>query len=343
MKFGLMIGTVLSALLAFGSVASAQTLKVGDVAPPLKVGKWVQGEPVAGIEAGKVYVVEFWATWCGPCIETIPHLNKLSKQYPDVVFIGQNVFERDESKVEPFIKKMGDQMTYRVALDDKSSDKNGAMATLWMKAADQKGIPTAFIVGKDTKIAWIGHPAEMDEPLKQIVEGTFKVGQVTEEQQFQLDAQETLSAAAQTGDGDKMSAAIAGLAAKYPSKVQELCFAEAMIQKQMGRFDLSQKAAAKFADLGKEDAIQLNAIAWTIVDEIPADKRDLTLAQKLADAAVEASKGTGATILDTQARCYFERGEIAKAVEVQTKAVELAPADIKSELTTALEKYKAKL
>ena len=56
----------------------------------------------------------------------------------------------------PFVKKMGDKMTYSVALDDKSSDKKGAMAKNWMEAAGQEGIPTAF-GGQKGKIAWIGH------------------------------------------------------------------------------------------------------------------------------------------------------------------------------------------
>src|SRR5205809_672183 len=41
----------------------APTLKVGDPAPPLKVTKWLQGAEVKQFEPGKVYVVEFWATW----------------------------------------------------------------------------------------------------------------------------------------------------------------------------------------------------------------------------------------------------------------------------------------
>jgi thiol-disulfide isomerase/thioredoxin len=163
LAFALLASTLLA------SIASAQTLKVGDPAPALQQGKYVQGEPVTSFQPGMVYVVEFWATWCGPCIRAIPHVNDLQKKYEGkVVVIGQNVWEDDVSKVEPFVKRMGDKMTYRVALDSKPGAEGG-MARTWMQAAGQNGIPAAFIIGGDGKIAWIGHPMQMDQPLEAAV------------------------------------------------------------------------------------------------------------------------------------------------------------------------------
>src|SRR5215469_6148510 len=130
------------------SFAATATLKVGDPAPKLQAGKWVQGSPVKDFEKGKAYIVEFWATWCGPCRESIPHLNETYKKYKDkgLTVIGMNCWERDESLVEPFVKKMGDKMTYRVALDDKEGSDQGKMAETWMAAAGRDGIPSAFLV-----------------------------------------------------------------------------------------------------------------------------------------------------------------------------------------------------
>ena len=166
------------------TLAAAPTLKVGDPAPRLQTGKWMQGEPVKQFQKGKAYIVEFWATWCGPCRATIPHLNEVYSKFKDkgLVVIGQNCWERDESLVAPFIKKMGDKMTYRVALDDKSSNQKGQMARTWMEAAGRNGIPSAFLVDTKGVIAWIGHPMALkDEVIEQVLAGKFDVRKAAEE------------------------------------------------------------------------------------------------------------------------------------------------------------------
>jgi thiol-disulfide isomerase/thioredoxin len=160
----LLLGLSLALLSGCGA-----SLGVGDPAPPLAVSKWLSGEPVASLQVGKVYVIEFWASWCGPCRMVIPHVSELQKKYPKVVFIGVNVWEQVPAQGEAFAKSQGDRMDYRVAQDDVSGglDK-GKMALQWLKAAKQKGIPCAFVVNDDGKIAWIGHP--MDPGMVQAIE-----------------------------------------------------------------------------------------------------------------------------------------------------------------------------
>jgi thiol-disulfide isomerase/thioredoxin len=160
---------------ALVGVVRAGELKIGDAAPAIAVGKFVKGEPVKSFEPGTVYVMEFWATWCGPCVKAIPHVSELQAKYKDkgVVVIGTSVWERDaaQAKVEPFVKQMGDKMNYRVAVDDRSGDGKGKMAETWMLAAGQNGIPCSFIVDKSGTIAWIGHPMELEKQLEKVVAG----------------------------------------------------------------------------------------------------------------------------------------------------------------------------
>ncbi len=131
-------------------------------APPLVGLTWIKGGPVT-ITPGTVYVVEFWATWCGPCKFSIPHLTELQKKYKDkgVVFVG--VSDEPPEVTTPFVKQMGDKMDYNVASDTKGSVTSG-----YMVAFRQEGIPTAFVVNAAGKIIWIGHP--MTAPFEQAID-----------------------------------------------------------------------------------------------------------------------------------------------------------------------------
>src|SRR5262245_43903748 len=118
----------------------AVSLKVGDPAPGLKASKWLQGQEVKKFEPGKVYVVEFWATWCAPCIAAMPHLAQLQARYKDkgVTVIGYSAQDpsNTEQQVAAFVKKRGPKLGYTFAFgeDRKTWDA-------WMRAAGRKGIP----------------------------------------------------------------------------------------------------------------------------------------------------------------------------------------------------------
>jgi thiol-disulfide isomerase/thioredoxin len=158
-----------AAIIATGAIATE--IGPGSRAPSLSIKSWIKGEPVKGFQKGKVYVVEFWATWCGPCIESIPHLTDVAHKNTDVSFIGVSVWEDDvNGSVQKFVGDMGAKMDYDVAY---SGNKDG-MAKTWLEPAAQNGIPVAFIV-KDRIIQWIGHPMSIDKPLSEVKAGTFDV------------------------------------------------------------------------------------------------------------------------------------------------------------------------
>lgn len=130
-------------------------LKVGDPAPPLHIAEWIKGEPV-DLNAGKgkqVYVIEFWATWCGPCIQSIPHLTELQHRYKDDGVVIVSISDEKPNELRSFVTQRGDKMDFTIA-----ADRNGATQKAWLEAVGHNGIPHAFVVGTDGTVAWHGHP-----------------------------------------------------------------------------------------------------------------------------------------------------------------------------------------
>jgi thiol-disulfide isomerase/thioredoxin len=332
---------MLLAALALGFAATqarAESLGIGDPAPKLEVKSFVKGEPVTGFEPGKNYVIEFWATWCGPCRTSIPHLTELQKKNSDVTFIGISIWEEDQAKVKPFVQEMGDKMAYRVAVDvvpDKEKADQGAMAKNWMAAAERNGIPTAFIINKEGKIAWIGHPMEMDKPLEKVVSGSWDLKVAREEyrkaaeQQAKLQKfQAKFAEATQSSDPKKLVAVVEEIVGEVPALEAQLGSAKltALI-----KLDQQDKALEYAQKLGKsalsESAQGLNMLAWSIVDPdagIKPSPKLIEFAVETARRADEMADAKDAGVADTLAKAYFDSGNAAKALENQERAVRLA-------------------
>ena len=344
-------------------------LMVGDMAPKLEVEKFIKGEPVTGYEKGKTYVVEFWATWCGPCIKAFPHLSELqAKHKGKVTFVGVNVWEDSRGEaysddtakdVAEFVKKQGDKMAYTVAFDGAAKKTDKA----FMKAAGRSGIPCAFVVNGDGKIAWIGHPTKVDAVLDDVLAGKWDMEKATSDAKAEGEsaakareamkkAQPLLEKLNEAREGEKWEDVI-----KIIDELKTLDkdrFAQADIEKFMiylNNLKQPEKAYAMKDELLANKAVagsgQLcNQIAWTVVDpegEVKNPNVDFALA--FAAKGDELTQHKNAPIIDTLARCYWLKGDKAKAIELQEKAVKLCEtdedfADMKDELAKNLKTYK---
>ncbi|MGA3284893.1 MAG: redoxin family protein [Verrucomicrobiota bacterium] len=336
--------------LAIAAQSTNAALTIGDPAPKLQVTKWVQGEPVKEFKPGTVYIVEFWATWGVPCRVYVPDLNALYEKFKDkgVVVIGQDVLEPDDNAVTTFVKRMGDKMTYRVALDDKSQDKNGATATAWMTAANQIGIPTVFIVNQQGRIAWIGHPMDLDEKLLNDilanhydpVRAAREYEQRQQKLQKLLDLSHKLNVSLNQNDWDGAEAAAAELEKLLPaSELESLRVVRFKIL--LGRKDYAAayKLGGSISDAQPDDAALQNELAWSIATRPGLEKRDLVLAEKMAGRANQATQGKEPAVLDTLARVQFMSGKTNEAVATEQKAVNLADGHLKEQLQQLLTSY----
>ncbi|MFO0890456.1 MAG: redoxin family protein [Isosphaeraceae bacterium] len=335
----------------------AQNLTIGDPAPKLEVSSFVKGEPVSNLEPGKLYVVEFWATWCGPCIATIPHLTELQKKHPEVNFIGVSVWENDQKAVKPFVEKMGDKMNYRVAMDrvpDDEKNNEGAMSKNWMRAAGQNGIPTAFIVNKEGKVAWIGHPARMDEPLEKIANGSWDVQlaaaehkKAMEERVKMMKIQTKLMAGLRSNEPKIVIGAIDEAVAEIPRLEQQLGGRKFAALAELGAVDKALEYGKHLRkDVFATEEQAFNALAWAVVDpdvKFKPDAKVIQFAVETAEEADQLAKGKDAAIADTLGRAYFVAGKKEKALETQERAVRLAkgtPIENDKGINARLEEYR---
>jgi thiol-disulfide isomerase/thioredoxin len=167
MRTKLLAGVLAMATCSVGLAALATspfaepTLKIGDQAPAIEPITWLQGSPVAKYDSGRVYVVEFWATWCPPCIKTIPHLSALQQKYSQTLtIVGVNAegllgFKANVETVSEFMKKHGKDMAYTVAMENPVKK---SVSEQWVTSTGSLGAPTAGIIDQHGKLVWIGYP-----------------------------------------------------------------------------------------------------------------------------------------------------------------------------------------
>ena len=302
-------------------LAGAQDLFEGMPAPALEIAKWVKGEPVK-LEKGKVYVIDFWATWDGARAFSLPHLSELQDHYRGkVTIIGVTRADERANTLDAVVKMVADKgagMGYTVAWDDQ-----GRTWAAYMTAAAQARLPVSFLVDKRGRIAFIGPPNQLDIPVARVIEGKWdplgagelmarisqKVGEIRRVAQSDPEAGVERI--------DKLLAEIPELKLMLDGIRLQCLLGAGMVD---AYYEQAHEAVAKA--IKYSNPRDLNEIAWTIVDpEGKISKRDLDLALEAAEKAVAYTRAEDAAILDTLARVWFLKLKVAKAIGLQTQAV----------------------
>jgi thiol-disulfide isomerase/thioredoxin len=151
---------MIACLVACSSTISFANIEVGDK-PKLEFKAF--GSKYGNVNLadykGKIVIVDFWATWCGPCMNEAPHMVETYEKYhpKGLEFIGVSLDEDGASLTNVAKEK---NFTWPQYFDGKGW-KN-ALAVEW----GVKSIPRTFLIGPDGDVLWTGHPAELDQPLE---------------------------------------------------------------------------------------------------------------------------------------------------------------------------------
>ncbi len=133
---------------------------LGQAAPRLELSGWAGGELSLDSRTGKILVVDFWATWCGPCLMAIPHNNQLARKYADrgVLLLGACGSGRGEEKMAYYAELL--QLQYPTAIASPATtaawkvqwwptyavvDRNGILRALGLRPDALEGVLDALL------------------------------------------------------------------------------------------------------------------------------------------------------------------------------------------------------
>lgn len=316
------------------ATALAQPI-IGDPVPNLGADvEWVLGSGTPAFERGKVYLLDFWATWCPPCYPMIDTLSELSRRHraQGLVVVGIAVGTDVGTPLAAFLERESERIDYRIAVPQ---DEEGLKRRLFHPAfvdPENFSLPILLIVDRAGRLAWLSDPAHpeqgLEEALEAVLDGTFDTDGAAVEARSRLGsiaAQKTELERARSlrAEGHRSEAAklFLDLATNEPAVfgaesvdlfVEMLCHGEEVSAYAYGRHLSTQALSLQVPELARME----RAILF-----IPAsDRRDYELAERLARQALGVRGGDHPDFLYELAKLYHLKGDTAKAREFQRLA-----------------------
>jgi len=319
-------------------------LDVGDPAPAFTITNWLKGQPqdLATAKGKNIFVLDFWATWCAPCLQEIPRLTQLQAKYADqgVVVIGVTGPARGQqlSQVTKFLAERGDAMGYTVAWDQADQ-----MWANYLAAAGGIGIPYLFLIDKDGRIAWHGIASpDMERVLDALIAGTYNVDEELRRRQVAAKVEQTLprfGEAVGRKDWPTALAVLDEVLVADPTHERAIYAAYQIRVNETHDRPAARRWAEGFIEKNKDNAAALLALTRFLLTVEEPGNRAPDLLLRAAQRAYELRGAKDADAAAIYARAAHHVGRLDEAVRVLTEALPTAPESRKTQLQEALEFY----
>lgn len=335
-----LLASVIIVIVCLTGIAHAAP-QIGDKAPAIKVAKWITEQPPAipGEKKAEkhVFLIEFWATWCPPCIKSIPHLGDLQKKHKKAGLVVIGVSNEEPETISKFIdKKM--KMPYHVASDDE-------MATTIPWTEGIPTIPHAFLVNKEGIVVWEGNPLDisiMDTVIEKVLAGKYDLdaakNTAMNSRKYEKLMTELQPAYAMK-DKDKIFDILDQLIAIKPLETHAYLIKRSML----AEFDMADQIPAwdkTIEEALKDSPEAMLNLASTEISKDFSDRRPAFLL-RCARRASKLNKQRDANALALLARASCELGMIDEAIKAQSKAVAISKDEAKEYHEKVLTYYKA--
>jgi thiol-disulfide isomerase/thioredoxin len=333
------VRTIVAALAIAGSAFAQdpEKLKVGSQAPEAmnEHVEFIQGDSFGAFSRDNVYVIEFWATWCGPCKQSIPHINKIHRELAPKGLVVVGVSDETPEKVRPFVKQMGATMSYPVVVQKKDDQ---FMKEKWMKAAEQNGIPCAFVVNRAGKVVFIGHP--MDPEFERAAR--LSVANRYDPELFKR-VDETVTEArrvAKMRDWRQAQSLYEKAIDEDPVTLLDYGFELwRMLKDQAGDQKAAEASVRGLVDKVSKDKYALIEATNYLATATDVKSRDLDAAQYAADKLKSLAGTSDPQAMSAIAAVAAARGDWATAADMQYDAWMAAPPSVKDGFKKALDTY----
>ena len=301
---------------------------------------WLQGDTVKKWEKDKVYIFEFWATWCGPCLAAMPHmehLHQVLKENPNLQIIGVNVMDRKSPEnLKEFLKNRPTPLTYTMAVD---VDGKRTKAK-WLDPLEVNGIPHVFAI-KNGKLIWRGHPLKLsEEMLTAMLKPDFSVASLPvetadardKENKIFLQTRQMVNQLVQKNGRQGAAPLLKQIQESNQFSQDRLIYLKTIpfnVLLQQGKYDEAQLVLNDLTEEYSDNyRVQINVAGSLLqADTMPSDKLDAALVERCLRRCIEISKkGNKEASLPWRmmAELREKQGKRKEALEYMEKAITLS-------------------